>query len=117
MDQLEVIVTRSVSGYYTYPSGFVRQPEKNGKMYHEVITDQDFVRQAYEVVANLEDSPGHGNMILTPRYDYWLRFAIEDKTTLILIGGPNRTHWQLNNMVRTRPVPSPYHFPHLGTCL
>ena len=103
MDLLEVIVAKHNNRYY---DDTTMLPDE--KVFHAVITDQDFVRQAREAISNLEIHPGgYGNIHGYPNYFHWLRFTTNDMTMLIYSGYSNDPVWNLNDTVSTKGVAAP----------
>src|SRR5215467_4476141 len=99
MDLLEVIVAKHHNGYMQ-ERNWVPLPDE--KLFHEVITDQEFVRHAHEVISSQhqdEDTLGTGWWNGHGYYAYWFRFARDTLTTLLYWGDSYAIGWQLNDTV------------------
>jgi hypothetical protein len=108
MDLLEVIVTSHSNGYWQEDQSWVNLP--NEKLFHEIITDQEVVQHAHEMLSSLETMLGL-SVMHRPVYIYWLRFATDGRTTLLYWGEDNRVCWRRSDTVDTRSVNGPGGYP------
>jgi hypothetical protein len=125
MDQLEVIVAKRRNGYRkdvevwahhwvgpvrpkVWMHQWVELPDE--KVFHVVITDQEVVDNAREIISAAEHrvAPDHGHHLPHgPDYFYYFRFATDDLTTLVYSGSSNESMWHLDDTAVTTWVPSP----------
>jgi hypothetical protein len=107
MELLEIIVAKHNNGYWQdEPWKSPWQPLPNEKIYHEVITDQEFVQRVHETLSSLESARGT-SLMQRPFYDYLWRFATDGRTTLIYSGQSNYICWRLDDTVNPRSVVGP----------
>jgi hypothetical protein len=104
MDQLEIIV---MANYGRDRSGLSPNPLPIGEMYREVITDQELVQHAREVISNLEQFAGRNAWADGPYFTYTFRFTTDGMTTLTYSGSSARTRWYRDDTVSTTYVAAP----------
>jgi hypothetical protein len=80
------------------------------KIFHMVITDQEFVQQVYAVISSLQPVGVGGSKPFRPEYSYHLRFATDTMTTL-MYRGTSVGGWALDNTVSIINAPSPVNPP------
>jgi hypothetical protein len=102
MDQLEVtVVARGGSGHRLVQ---MRAPMPDREIYHEVISDRNFVQYAHRTISGLEEVVPGDDSFRPQWYTFSLRFLTDGKTMLVYSGESNGSTWTLDDMVSTRTV-------------
>lgn len=102
MELLEIVVAKHHNGYYQ-DREWISLPDE--KIFHTVITDQEFVHHVYEIVSSLETIERVSSILNAfAYYTYWLRSATDTLTTLIYSGSSHTNGWQLKDTVTIKWV-------------
>jgi hypothetical protein len=96
MDMLEVTVTKCDNGYMDEHQSWVSLPDE--EIYHQVITERDFVHWAYALLDEQPMRQSHGMIWLRPAYVYRLRLEVDGKDTLLYGGLSNVGSWGLKTV-------------------